>query len=45
MGHTTVESTKYYYSIVPGLSEIIKEQTEASSEWMMPEVPTDEEAW
>ena len=44
MGHTTVESTKYYYSIVPGLSEIIKEQTEASSEWMMPEVPTDEEA-
>lgn len=45
MGHTTVESTKYYYSIVPGFSEIIKEQTEASSEWMMPEVPTDEEAW
>lgn len=45
MGHTTVESTKYYYSIVPGLSEIIKEQTQASSEWMMPEVPADEEAW
>ncbi len=45
MGHTTVESTKYYYSIVPGLSEIIKEQTEASSEWMMPEVPADEEAY
>ena len=45
MGHTTVESTKYYYSIVPGLSEVIREQTEASSEWMMPEVPTDEEAW
>ena len=45
MGHTTVESTKYYYSIVPGLSEIIKEQTEEGSEWMMPEVPTDEEAY
>ncbi len=44
MGHTTVESTKYYYSIVPGLSEIIKEQTQAGSEWMMPEVPADEEA-
>lgn len=45
MGHTTVESTKYYYSIVPGLSEIIKEQTEVSSEWMMPEVPADEETY
>ena len=44
MGHTTVESTKYYYSIVPGLSKIIKEQTQAGSEWMMPEVPADEEA-
>lgn len=42
MGHTTLESTKYYYSIVPGLSEIIKEQTENSSEWMIPEVPLDE---
>jgi len=30
--------------IVPGLSEIIKEQTQAGSEWMMPEVPADEEA-
>ena len=45
MGHTTVESMKYYYSIVPAFSEIIKEQTGASSEWMMPEVPTDEEAY
>ena len=45
MGHTTLESTKYYYSIVPGLSEIIKEQTENSSEWMIPEVPLDEETY
>lgn len=45
MGHTTVESTKYYYSIVPGLSEIIKEQSEEGSEWMMPEVPADEETY
>ena len=41
MGHTTLESTKYYYSIVPGLSE----QTENSSEWMIPEVPLDEETY
>lgn len=45
MGHTTLESTRYYYSIVPGLSEIIKEQTESSSDWMMPEVPADEETY
>ena len=45
MGHTTLESTKYYYSIVHGLSEIIKEQTENSSEWMIPEVPLDEETY
>ena len=45
MGHTTIESTKYYYSIVPGLSEILKEQTQSGSEWMMPEVPADEEAY
>lgn len=45
MGHTTVESTKYYYSLVPGLSEIIKKKTEASSEWMLPEVPADEETY
>ena len=45
MGHTTLESTKYYYSIVPGLPEIIKEQTENSSEWMIPEVPLDEETY
>lgn len=43
MGHTTIESTKYYYSIVPGLSQILKEQTEESSDWMIPEVPGDEE--
>ena len=45
MRHTTLESTKYYYSIVPGLSKIIKEQTENSSEWMIPEVPLDEETY
>jgi len=27
MGHTNIESTKYYYSLVPGLSEIIENTT------------------
>lgn len=45
MGHTTIESTGYYYSIVPGLSEILRKQTQAGSEWMMPEVPADEETY
>lgn len=43
MGHTTLESTKYYYSIVPGLSQILEEQTGESLDWMIPEVPVDEE--
>lgn len=28
MGHTTLESTRYYYSIVPGLSQVLLEKTE-----------------
>ena len=42
MGHTTLESTKYYYSIVPALSQIL-EETGKSSDWMIPEVPDHEE--
>lgn len=45
MGHTTLESTKYYYSIVPGLSQILEEQARESSDWMIPEVPSDEEIY
>lgn len=44
MGHCTVESTKYYYSIVPGLSDILDAHTKSSSDWMMPEVPENEES-
>lgn len=44
MGHTTIESTKYYYSIVPGLSEILREQTEEGFDWIIPEVYDDEES-
>ena len=45
MGHTTIESTKYYYSIVPGLSEILKKQTQDGFDYMIPEVPDDEESF
>jgi len=38
MGHSTLESTKYYYSLVPVLSEILKEQTGAGMEWILTEV-------
>ena len=43
MGHTVIESTKYYYSIVPGLSDIMKEKTEEGFNWIIPEVQDDEE--
>lgn len=39
MGHCTVESTKYYYSIVPGLSDILDAHTKSGSDWMIPEMP------
>lgn len=45
MGHTTIESTKYYYSLVPGLSNILKEQTQAGFDWIIPEVPDNEEIY
>ncbi|MBU3153662.1 tyrosine-type recombinase/integrase [Clostridium estertheticum] len=42
MGHTTIESTKYYYSIVPGLSQILREKTETGFDCIVPEVEDDE---
>ena len=36
MGHTVIESTKYYYSLVPGLADIIKAQTDENE--VIPEV-------
>ncbi len=38
MGHTTLESTKYYYSIVPGLSDILLDKTEQRFNELVPEV-------
>lgn len=38
MGHTKLESTKYYYSIVPGLSQLLEKQTNEGFESIVPEV-------
>jgi integrase len=38
MGHKVVESTKHYYSIVPGLAPILVEKTNADFEDIVPEV-------
>jgi hypothetical protein len=39
MGHRNTESTKYYYSLVPGLADILEEKTNADFEDIVPEVP------
>lgn len=39
MGHTSLESTRYYYSLVPALAAIIQEKTEAGFNDIVPEVP------
>jgi hypothetical protein len=44
MGHCSVEHTKYYYSIVPRMSEILDEKSGASFEELVPEV-MDDEIW
>jgi len=44
MGHTTLESTKYYYSIVPSMAQVLREQTQEDFNWMIPEVPEDEKS-
>jgi len=38
MGHKTLESTKYYYSLVPGLANILEEKTGMDFESIVPEV-------
>ena len=42
MGHSTVESTKYYYSLVPGMAEILEEKTGRDFESILPEVDYEE---
>ena len=38
MGHSNVESTKYYYSLIPRMSDIFKNQINDSFEFLIPEV-------
>ena len=42
MGHSTLESTKYYYSLVPGLADILEEKTGMDFESILPEVDYEE---
>jgi integrase len=41
MGHSVIESTKLYYSLVPGLSDILEEKTNGGFETIVPEVKHD----
>ena len=43
--YVTLESTKYYYSIVPNLSSIMMNQTNETFDWIVPEVNADEEIY
>lgn len=38
MGHSTLESTKYYYSLVPGIASILEEKTAVDFDSIVPEV-------
>ena len=38
MGHSTLESTKYYYSLVPGMADILEEKTGMDFDSILPEV-------
>lgn len=42
MGHSTLESTKYYYSLVPGMADILEEKTGSDFESIVPEVDYEE---
>ena len=43
MGHRSIEATRYYYSIVPRLSDTLKNKTENGFNVIVPEVLEDEE--
>jgi len=42
MGHSTLESTKYYYSLVPGMADILQKKTGIDFENIIPEVDYEE---
>lgn len=43
MGHSSIEHTKYYYSMVPHFAEILEEKSSAAFDELMPEVKEYEE--
>jgi len=43
MGHSSIEPTLHYYSIVPRLADILREKTEKGMDAILPEVPYEEE--
>lgn len=45
MGHSNIESTKYYYSLVPGLSEIIEDATGDMFNQIIPNLQDDEKSY
>lgn len=45
MGHRDIESTKYYYSLVPGLSEIMENATGDIFNEIIPNLQDDEESY
>ena len=42
MGHSILESTKYYYSLVPGMANILEEKTKMDFDNIVPEVDHEE---
>ncbi len=42
MGHSKLECTRYYYSLVPGLADILKDRTERTFDNILPEVSYEE---
>lgn len=44
MGHSSLESTRYYYSIVPAMSAILHEKTEETFDSIIPEADYYEES-
>ena len=42
MGHSTLESTKYYYSLVPAIADILEEKTAMDFKSIIPEVDYEE---
>ena len=42
MGHSTIEATKYYYSLVPAIADILEEKTGMDFQRIIPEVNYEE---